>query len=70
MKTHLRAEEVAVVLGCSINTVYNYRKDGLLTQEPVGRKRMFITAQVHELKEKLAAATAGTVITEATEVAA
>lgn len=51
---YMRAEEVAVELDVSIGTVYNYRSDGLLVQEQVGRKRYFIRKQVLELKAKLA----------------
>lgn len=52
----MRAEEVAVELGVSIGTVYNYLRDGLLQQEQVGRKRYFVRSEVLALKEKLSSA--------------
>ena len=55
MRPYITAEEAAVILGVSINTVYNYRRDGLLRQEMVGRKKRFVTAQVQALKTELLA---------------
>lgn len=53
MGRFMKAEEVAVELGISMATVYNYRRDGLLHQEQVGRKRYFVREQVLALKAQL-----------------
>ncbi len=67
MRPYMKAEEVAVVLGCSVGTVYNYLRDGLLHREKIGRKWYFVRHEVDGLKAQLASAGA---VSEVAAVAA
>ena len=54
MKKYMKAEEVAIALGRSVSTVYNYRRAGILEQKRVAGKKVFVREQVDALKRELA----------------
>lgn len=56
MRPYMKVEEVAVELGVSFGTVYNYLSDGHLHREQIGRKKYFVRTEVMELKAKLESA--------------